>query len=377
MWARLGFQDGAVAALLLTVLLSFVFWPLALWLGFGTAPENAPEGYQTYFEQINWWPFPFFLLALAPGLWLTWRPLLRAWVRLAETGVLRGPEGPPEKPELRLVQNAIHRRRYWALLAAFAVAVLVNGADWAPRFGLYSGVAGIDRQLRAACHKPNAMMKWIFEARRDGSERICSLAGPRSSAPDVSEDGVPPPPRQVLFLAVLALQQFLIVFFASLCIMQLLLHCLLFAVFERLEAARAWSLRLVLNCRSPLNEFGLEHWNHALNNFYWAVSPALLGVFLSRASTPEASYAPGQVLLGFAVPACLILPMVATILVRQARLPAAWKTLEPEGPVPAADYRRQQLWPLDRNWSSKLGILLAFALAALSIGFEISQLVRL
>ena len=82
-------------------------------------------------------------------------------------------------------------------------------------------------------------------------------------------------------------------------------------------------------------------------------------------------------LLGFAVPACLILPMVVTIIVRQARLPAAWKTLEPEGPVPAADYRRQQLWPLDRNWSSKLGILLAFALAALSIGFEISQLVRL
>ena len=377
MWARFGFQDGAVAALLLTVLLSFAFWPLVLWLGFDRAPENAPDGYQTYFQLINWWPFPFFLLVLAPGLWLTWTPLLRAWNRLAETGVLRGPEGPPQDAELRLVRNAIQRRRSWALLAALAVAVFVNGLDWAPRLDIFSGVAGIDRQLRAACRDPGAPVKWIFEARGEESERICSQAGPRSSAPDVSEDGVVPPPRQVLFIAVLAAQQFLVVFFAALGITQLLLQTLLFARFEGLEAARAWDLRLVLNCRSPLNEFGLEHWNHALNNFYWAVCPALLGVFLSRASTPEEDYAPGQVMLGFAVPACLILPMVATIIVRQARLPAAWKTLEPEGPVPAEDYRRQQLWPLDRNWSSKLGILLAFALAALSIGFEISQLVRL
>jgi hypothetical protein len=82
-------------------------------------------------------------------------------------------------------------------------------------------------------------------------------------------------------------------------------------------------------------------------------------------------------MLGFAVPACLIVPMVATIIARQARLPIAWTTVQPDGPVAPEDYRRQQLWPLDRNWSSKLGILLAFALAALSIGFEVSQLVRL
>ena len=121
----------------------------------------------------------------------------------------------------------------------------------------------------------------------------------------------------------------------------------------------------MLNCRSPLNEFGLEHWNYALNNFYWAVSPAMLAVFLSRASTPPDDYLPGQAMLGIAVPACLILPMVATIIARQARLPAAWATVSLDGPVAPEDYRRQQLWPLDRNWSSKLGILLAFALAAL------------
>jgi hypothetical protein len=32
---------------------------------------------------------------------------------------------------------------------------------------------------------------------------------------------------------------------------------------------------------------------------------------------------------------------------------------------------------MDRNWSSKLGIVLAFALAALAIGFELTQLMRI
>jgi len=69
--------------------------------------------------------------------------------------------------------------------------------------------------------------------------------------------------------------------------------------------------------------------------------------------------------------------VVATIIARQARLPAAWRTVQPEGPVPPEDFRRQQLWPMHRNWSSKLGIVLAFALAALAIGFELNQLMRI
>ena len=63
--------------------------------------------------------------------------------------------------------------------------------------------------------------------------------------------------------------------------------------------------------------------------------------------------------------------MVVTILARQARLPDVWATLKPEQ---SDAYARQQLWPLDRNWSSKLGIILAFTLAALSLGYEISAL---
>ena len=184
------------------------------------------------------------------------------------------------------------------------------------------------------------------------------------------------PPGQLLFVSIASAQQFLITFFGALLLFQVLLHTLIFGVFERLAFARDSGARLALNCGSPVNEFGLEHWNHALNNFYWAVCPAVLGVFLSRAATPPEDYAPGQQMLGIAVPAILLIPMIATVLVRQARLPQAWSTLQPNGSVDRDDFRRQQLWPLDRNWAAKLGIVLAFALTALALGYEFSQLVN-
>lgn len=372
MWSTPGLRDLGVAATLVSALLSFGFWLLVIAFDFHEAPANAPEAYVSYFQQVNWWPYPFFFLALAPGLWLTWRPMLRAWRRLADTGVLLGSDAAPDEAALQAILDAVRRKRRLAVVAALAVAVFVNTADWLPRYGIHVGTADFDKQLAYACSYPSPSVKWIFTAQASTGEPACADRAERQ-ADAAPEPGVAPPPGQIVFNAVLVLQQFLIVLFAALAVAQILLHTLLFAVFERLAVARENGFRLLLNGRSPLNEFGLEHWNHTLNNFYWAVSPAMLAVFLSRISTSPEDYLPGQVMLGIAVPACLIAPMVATIIVRQARLPAAWKTVQPQGPVAAEDFRRQQLWPLDRNWSSKLGILFAFGLAALSLGFELSQ----
>jgi hypothetical protein len=364
-----------VTAILAAAALSLVFWLVVVVLGFHEAPAHAPDTYETYFEQVNWWPYPFFLLGVTPALWLTWRPLLRAWRQLAETGVLLGPVGKPDEATVQQVLGAVRRKRGGAILVAFAIALAVNILDVAPRFDLLIGTATLDQQREFACKYPGPYVKWIFVDVPGDARRICAFA----AAPSTSGDGagIVPPPTQLLFNAILLIQQFLIVFFVALAVMQILLHTLLFAIFERLAVARAHGLVLLLNCRSPFNEFGLEHWNYAMNNFYWAASPALLGVFLSRASTPPEDYLPGQEMLGIAVPACLILPMIATIIARQARLPAAWRTVQPEGPVAPEDFRRQQLWPMDRNWSSKLGIVLAFALAALAIGFALTQLMRI
>ena len=376
--------DPALTALGVVVLLSFIFWPLALLMGFNATPEHAPEGYRTYFESNNWWPFPFFFLALAPGLSLTWRPFLRAWARLAETGVLKGPSGKPDAAAVRAVQNAVKRRRWIAFVAALVIALVINGLDFAPRAAIYIGGATFGEQLDFACDYPDPFVKWIFEERQQDTKILCVNRGKaeeqvqhRPNARVEHALGISAPPAQLLFVAIALLQQFLVVFFSALAVIQLLLHTLIFAGFERLRIAGRLGLRLELNCTSPLNEFGLEHWNYELNNFYWAVCPALLGVFLSRASVPMEDYLPGQVILGIAVPTVLLLPMIFTIIVRQARLPQAWSTLQPRGSVDAEDYLRQQLWPFDRNWTTKLGIILAFSLSAFALGVELSKLIKL
>ncbi len=366
--------DWAVVAALAAALLSFAVWGFVLIFGFDSPPAAAPGGYETYFRQQNWWPFPIFFLAGVPGLWFTWRPLLRAWAELKESGVLRARQGAVSEPSLERLLARIGRWRWTAAGAALLLAIGVNAADWAPGFPIFFGDAPRHTQLEFACEQQNPSFKWLFEAKEARGSLLCAPGGIRPAAED--EAHIEQPAIQLVYNLLLMAQQLLLVFFAALAVFQLMLHTFLFAVFERLEIARKEGLYLLLNARSPLNEFGLEHWNFALNNFYWSVSPAMLAVFLSRAATPPEDYLPGQVILGFAVPAALILPMVATILVRQARLPDCWRAIVTQGPAAAEDYRRQQLWPLDRNWSSKLGIVLAFALAALSIGFEVSQLMR-
>ncbi|MEO1191704.1 MAG: hypothetical protein AAFY02_08115 [Pseudomonadota bacterium] len=365
-----GNRDPALLAALAAAGLSFLVWPLFYLLGMEERPAAAPVGYETYFQQANWWPFPFFFLAIAMGLRLTWYPLMRAWAHLAESGVLLGRDGPPSDEALRQLRSALSGQRRWALWAALLTTLAVNVIDWLPLYGVYFGDASLAEQVAAACLRPNASTAWLFA--QAGNAPLCQIPESAFTGARIEQ-----PLWQAVYNVILMAQQFALIFFAALAVYQILLHTLLFGLFERLAVARRWSLHLLLNCRSPLNEFGLERWNFALNNFYWASSPIMLAVFLSRAATPPELHLPGQALLAFAVPAALMAPMVATILVRQARLPAAWRSLEPKGPVPAEDYRRQQLWPLDRNWSSKLGIVLAFALAALSIGFEINQLMAI
>ncbi len=368
-------KDPAVTLALGASLLSLLFWGFVLIFGFDQPPVAAPSDYETYFQQGNWWPFPVFFLAVAPGLWFTWVPLLRAWLELKDTGVLRAKNGSPCQASLDRLRESLSRHRRIAVFAALVVAAFVNGADWQPNFGVFFGDSPRHAQLRIACDYQSPSVKWLLEAEEESA--ILCLNRRAAAGGSQATEHIPQPLPQLFLNLFLMAQQFLLVFLAALAVMQLLLHTWLFTRFERLQVAKDEGLSLRLNARSPLNEFGLEHWNFALNNFYWSASPAMLAVFLSRAATNPEDYLPGQALLAFAVPACLIGPMVATILARQARLPDCWRELASEGPEAAEDYRRQQLWPLDRNWSSKLGIVLAFALAALSIGFEVHYLMGL
>ncbi len=377
--------DPVTVALLAGVLGSFVVWALALAAGLDERPaglaDEAPL--TTYFGAINWWPYPFFFLLLLPFCNLCWHGFMEAWRDLVRTGVIRLDDGgDAPRAAVEALLGAIRRQRRWAAAMALVAAAAINAIDLARPVGVVFGEVGLRAQLEYACEQSDFWTKWLFEeffeALPDAHPDPCEggeLDGGLAVLLDAHARIEPPLPA-ALFVLVTFVQQVSLVFFIALAMARLLLHTLLFAAADRLlPEARAHRIRLRLNAASPVREFGLERWNHVLNNFYWLASPIMLAAFLSRVATPAERYAPGQEMLGVVVPTLLLAPMVTTIVARQTRLPAVWPTLH-SGEA-GERYALQQLWPLDRNWSAKLGIILAFALAALLLGYELNRFANL
>jgi hypothetical protein len=374
-------RDPALTVTLALILYSLVVYPLILLLEFHQSPTVPFADYKTYFEAANWAGYPAFFLMLAPALWLSWNPFLLVWKKIAETGVLQGNDNRPPNSFIGDLVSSIAATRWIALLLAVLVSAFINIADSSRSKQMYSAPTYLS-QLEVACKTPNFFGKWLFEAwpgtRTDDNTFPGCAKGKVTSEVDPKWAGKRAPAKQIAVAVIVYFQQVAIVTLASLAFFQLLLHTGLFAFFERLPFSRKQGLRLELNAESPLNEFGLEHWNHALNNFYWAVTPALVGAFVSRASvTDPMLMAPGQKFMNILIPLVVLTPMLVTIIVRQARLPALWEKLKPHGPIDPEKYHHQRLWPLDQNWSSKLGIILAFAMSGLVLGIQISDLIRL
>lgn len=379
MWVRDFLQtDRTVKALVLCALYSVGVWGWVIANGLHKLPGNLPPdvAYVTYFETINWWPFPFFFLLLIPVTHLTWRAFIRAWLDLPRTHVLTTLAGePPTAAQITQLKSAISKLRRYAIFAAIVASVIINLIDTKDFVRFYSDNTNPRDQLHLACKFPSPWTGWVFA---EQSAFDCKVAIPCDPANIMEQPcrkaALQAPPEVQIFAILSLIQQCLIVFFVALCMGQLLLHTLIFGAFDKLiPMPKEQGLRLQLNPSSPMREFGLERWNYALNNFYWMSCPVLLIVLLSRSGTAVENYQPGQELLGVFVPALLLAPMIATIFSRQVYLPAVWDRLDKGKDEDAAMHHHQQLWPLDRNWSSKLGIILAFALAALSLGSEASK----
>lgn len=101
-------------------------------------------------------------------------------------------------------------------------------------------------------------------------------------------------------------------------------------------------------------------------------SAALLIPFMSRMSQPNIEYLDSsQLVLQLAIPTMAAIPMILTILSRQRRLQECWNY---DSDKDVESYLKQRLWPLDKNWSSKIGILLAFTLISIVFGINLKDL---
>jgi hypothetical protein len=264
-------------------------------------------------------------------------------------------------------------------------------------------------QVARACEDPDFLSKWLWDElaglgevnatilcdlSRDSKtnkplsdtrkkkfiERMLRVKGVVNEKREERDTYLPPPRGQWVPIFLMHIEDMFLISFGWLIFLQCVAHALFFWNFERLSAANIEGnkLCLKLNSKSDMCEFGLEHWNHALNNLYWFFSPALIIPILSRISQPNLDdLDPSQLVLQYAIPILVATPMISTILARQSRLPDCWEDLATITPDDTKSYLSQRLWPLDRNWSSKLGVVLAFVILSVSFGINLASLFSL
>jgi len=369
--------------------------------GYGDAISADITGvaYKTYWNKPNWYFFPFFFLIMILLLRLAGSRFLNAWRGLAETGVLKQ---AGRTPDAQALDNLIARIQRIRWVYCLSISMLIAGGlsycvDMKEIRGVYYHTSTFQQQMNYACKEPDFFSKWLFdewkslESNKRG-KTACEkedVAGGKAKDGDKKEKwmadnklsslkkNISPPGDQQFILWALYFEQFAIASLALWVFSQLIMYAVLFGRFNSWRYAKDNGFLIELNFQSPMNEFGLEHWNQALNNMYWALSIGLIIPILSRHSQPDPnSPDDGQWILRVGICALLLLPMIANILSRQAHIPKVWSELKKGNSDDAELFHQQKLWPLDRNWASKLGIIVAFTLASLFLGIELKSIMK-
>lgn len=336
-----------------------------------------------YLGKFNWSLFALWWLFLAMLVHLTWTPFLAAWQDMQQKEMLRDRDGNPASAEQAShLCRQMGRYRLILLGVAVAVSIVVNYVDTQYLRDVYGSC---DFREFNIIHKPGAVEKAaLFKARCGDLEgvqienleidfNIAYLVYDREIETDfiarISKQ------KNSLFNYAIYFQQFVAVVMAALALLQLALVCNLFWRLERAAWLNKDGLQMSLDPFSKLHEFGLESWNHAWNNVYWVFSLVLLVPIASKQAQTVETPDLAQIVLQYGVPALIAAPMVATIIARQQRLPDLWLRIrEEKDPDLVALYHRQLLWPFDRNWASKLGIVVSFILLGYLLGKNVVSL---
>lgn len=385
------------------------------------ADLKGGQEFEGYLGKINWSLSPVWWLFLALLVHLSWTPFVAAWQDLHGKGMLLASDGKPASAQqVNAFCSRLDRYRVGFVPIAFVLSYGITFFDTEPLRNIYDTcekgdinfveLAGrleseskirnceevtnsILRELNRACGlddlTPGSASTELQDNDPDGLKCEATKRALKSEleidfniaylVEDQTLDGSNIGPiekeQNHSFNRAAYFQQIVIGALSALAFFQLMLLCFLFWRLEKSAWLNPEGLKLVLDPFSKLYEYGLESWNHALNNVYWVFSLALLVPLASRYSQSSEALDFGQMFLQLVIPGIIAMPMLATIIARQQRQRDLWpKILAEEDPDRVALYHRQLLWPLDRNWASKLGIIISFVLLSYLLGRNLLSL---
>lgn len=336
-----------------------------------------------YLSKFNWSLFFLWWLFLAALVHLTWGPFLAAWQDMQQKEMLRNRDGKPASAEqARRLCQQMGRYRLILLGVAVAASIAVNYVDTQYLRDIYRSCSTSKFEIvdKPAAVEKAALFKKMCGSLESGQIEsleidfsIAYLVHDREIETDVIAEMSKG--ANSLFNYAIYFQQFVAVVMAILALFQLALVCNLFWRLERATWLNKDGLQMSLDPFSKLHEFGLESWNHAWNNVYWVFTLVLLVPIASKQAQTVETPDLAQIVLQYCVPVLIAAPMVATIIARQQRLPDLWPRIrEEKDPDLVALYHRQLLWPFDRNWASKLGIVVSFVLLGYLLGKNVMEL---
>lgn len=371
------------------VIYSLIIFGLTYVLGiFYDAELQGGLRFDGYLSKFNWSLFIFWWLFLAALVHLTWKPFLAAWRDMQLKEMLRDRDGKPATAaQVSRLCEQLGRYRLILLGVAVAVSIAVNYADTQylrdvfrscdfKDFEIDHGSATAERAALFKARCGNLESELIENLEIDFN--IAYLVHDREIEDDSGVIDVISKPVNSWVNYAIYFQQFVAVTMAALALFQLALICNIFWRLERASWLNKDGLQMNLDPFSRLHEFGLESWNHAWNNVYWVFSLVLLVPIASKQAqtveTPDLT----QLVLQYALPVLVAAPMIATIIGRQQRLPDLWQRVrEEKDPDLVALFHKQLLWPFDRNWASKLGIVVSFLLLSYLLGRNVVSLAGL
>ncbi len=360
--------------------------------------------YKTFFEVPAWCLFPIYFPLAALVIWQSWDAFIKVWEKLPETNVIKRRDNEKvSKNTLITLIKEFKKYRFYFIIFSFLIGFLCMWVDSERERNTMLHETTFSGQLARACEDPDFLSKWLWnnwivDRKYREEKNPCSLEGLEGIKNPTKEqqyqwrkkeilkiindnktkygnDRILPPRDQWVTVLLFHLEDAVIISLGWLVFFQSLLHSYFFCRFEHLKTSQKFGLYLELNVKSDLNEFGLEHWNHTLNNLYWYLSGALVIPILSRSAQRDLSNLDtSQLWLELLVPIAVATPMITTIIVRQNRIPSSWVGLSGLSKPDYQKFLDQRLWPLDKNWTSKLGVVLAFMILSLFLGVNIANI---
>jgi hypothetical protein len=301
---------------------------------------HSSEHFNGLWQKPNWLFFPLYWYIIFPIFRHTWDGFIQAWLRLVRNGVVRRKDGERATyDDVKRFLEIVRKHRVLVFAAAIFGSIALNIYDiweWAPCY--------LGNKNACSASVPDFNVAWHI---LDNDTEYSNLA----------------------FTVAVYLQQVVIGVLVLATIFQVIYHLWAFSFFEKLGEGKSSRLEIKLDHKSGLHEFGLETWNNVLNNLYWLFSIAFIIPLISRYSQPDPSELNnGQLIFQHLLPIAFLIPMIVTIIQRQARLPSVWVSLKGASKEDYESYHNQRIWPLDKNWASKLGLLLSMIMLSYLLG---------